>query len=98
MTPKWHPVSIRKDEKFDESVINYLNSMYGILELTGEEELFVLDGQHRLFGLREAYESDKQIGEEEISIMLVIHKDNPEGLKRTRRIFVSLNRNAKTRF
>lgn len=93
--PKWHPVSIRKDEKFDESVINYLNSMYGILELTGEEELFVLDGQHRLFGLREAYESDKQIGEEEISIMLVIHKDNPEGLKRTRRIFVSLNRNAK---
>lgn len=93
--PKWHPVSIKKDSKFDEVEINYLNLKYGILELTGKEELFILDGQHRLLGLRDAYGENRKIGEEEVSIMLVIHEDTKEGIKKLRRIFVSLNRNAK---
>jgi len=93
--PKWHPVAIREEETFTKEEIAYLNLKYGILELSGKEDLFVLDGQHRLIGLMEAYKANKGIGEEEISLMLVVHKDSPPGLKRTRRVFVALNRNAK---
>ncbi|MCF8368071.1 MAG: DGQHR domain-containing protein [Bacteroidales bacterium] len=93
--PKWYPVAIKKDIKFSENEIDYLNLKFGILELTGKEELFILDGQHRLLGLKEAFKSKPEIGEEEISVMLVQHEESIEGKKRTRRIFISLNRNAK---
>lgn len=93
--PKWYPVSINKDDKFSEKERDYLNLKYGILELTGNEDLFILDGQHRLLGLRKAYEVNDSIGEEEVSIMMVIHEDSAEGLKKIRRVFVALNRNAK---
>lgn len=93
--PKWYPVSIRKDSKFTEDDITYLNLKFGVLELTGKEELFILDGQHRLLGLKSAFNEKKEVGEEEVSVMLVNHEETPEGIKRIRRIFVSLNRNAK---
>jgi DNA sulfur modification protein DndB len=93
--PKWYAVSLKKDLKFDSDTLEYLNLKYGVLELNGKEELFILDGQHRLLGLREAYQEDESIGDEEISIMLVVHQETQEGIKRTRRLFVSLNRNAK---
>jgi DNA sulfur modification protein DndB len=93
--PKWYPVEINKDKKFAEDDIKYLNLKYGILELTGNEELFILDGQHRLLGLRAAYKKNSAIGDEEVSVMLVKHDETAEGKKSTRRIFVSLNRNAK---
>jgi len=93
--PKWYPVSIKKDIKFTEEDIEYLNLKFGILELTGKEELFILDGQHRLLGLKSAFKIKPEVGEEEISVMLVNHEETTEGIKRTRRIFVSLNRNAK---
>lgn len=93
--PRWYPVAINKDEKFSADEIEYLNLKYGILELTGAEELFILDGQHRLLGMRKACETNPAIGEDEVSVMLVIHEQIPEGVKKIRRIFVSLNRNAK---
>ncbi|MBK7649443.1 MAG: DGQHR domain-containing protein [Flammeovirgaceae bacterium] len=93
--PKWYPVSIKKDIKFTDEDIDYLNLKFGILELTGKEELFILDGQHRLLGLKSAIKIKPEVGEEEISVMLVKHDETSEGIKRTRRIFVSLNRNAK---
>jgi DNA sulfur modification protein DndB len=93
--PKWYPVEIKKDSKFSDENIIYLNLKYGILELTGKEELFILDGQHRLLGLKSAFNQKPECGEEEVSVMLVQHDETTEGIKRTRRIFVSLNRNAK---
>lgn len=93
--PKWYPVSIKKDSKFTEDNITYLNLKYGVLELSGKEELFILDGQHRLLGLKAAFKQKVEVGEEEVSVMLVNHEETTEGIKRTRRIFVSLNRNAK---
>lgn len=93
--PKWHPVAIKKSGNFKAGDLEYLNLKYGILELTGKEELFILDGQHRLLGLKLAYGEKNELGEEEISVMLVKHDENVEGKKRIRRIFVSLNRNAK---
>lgn len=93
--PKWHPVAIKKSGNFTDKEIDYLNLKYGILELTGKEELFILDGQHRLLGLRAAFAERPEIGKEEVSVMLVKHEEDTEGKKRIRRIFVSLNRNSK---
>lgn len=94
--PQWHPVSIKegKDDDFTSKEVEYLNLKYGILELKGGEEIFILDGQHRLLGLKEAFKAEKAIGEEEVSVMLIVHHPTDEGLKRLRRVFVSLNRHA----
>lgn len=93
--PSWFPIELKKDMKFEKKELDYLNLKFGILELSGKEELFIIDGQHRLLGLREAFKTDKNIGEEEVSVMLVQHEETKDGIKRLRRIFVSLNRNAK---
>ena len=62
------------------------------MTLTGSEEIFVLDGQHRLLGIRKAVEEDKSIGDDEISLIIVIHKSDLK--QRTRRLFTVLNRYA----
>ena len=66
----------------------------GILSLNGREKLFTLDGQHRLIGIKEAVTTDPQLGEEELSIILIAHRTGSEGLERSRRLFTTLNKNA----
>jgi DNA sulfur modification protein DndB len=95
--PEWSDIDI--EEKFsinskslDEDSIRFIENKFGILSLTGKEEIFALDGQHRLAGLREAYDQDNEIGEEEVSLVYVIH--NNENIERTRRLFTVLNRYA----
>lgn len=72
-----------------------LGDTFGVIKLTGAETLFVLDGQHRLKGLRAAYEEDNSLGEETISVTLIIHENSDEGRERTRRLFSTVNRHAK---
>lgn len=67
----------------------------GVLVLSGDEQLFALDGQHRLSGIMEAVEKTTAIGEEQISTLFVAHKMGASGLERTRRLFTTLNRYAK---
>jgi DNA sulfur modification protein DndB len=67
----------------------------GVLVLSGDEQLFALDGQHRLSGIMEAVERTPAIGEEQISALFVAHKMSANGLERTRRLFTTLNRYAK---
>ena len=66
----------------------------GILSLNGDEELFTLDGQHRLIGIKEAIAEDPQLGEDELSIIFIAHKTDIEGMERSRRLFTTLNKNA----
>ena len=66
----------------------------GILSLNGREKLFTLDGQHRLIGIKEAVTADPQLGEEELSIILIAHRTGSEGMERSRRLFTTLNKNA----
>lgn len=75
--------------------LEFLGDTLGVIKLTGAETLFVLDGQHRLKGLRAAYEEDKSIGDEVVSITMIIHEDSDEGRERTRRLFSTINRHAK---
>jgi DNA sulfur modification protein DndB len=72
--------------------------------LDGSEKLFAIDGQHRVVGIREAVkesrkieddEESRKIEDDEVSAIFVAHRNDCEGLERTRRLFTTLNRYAK---
>ena len=68
----------------------------GFLTLSGDEELFALDGQHRLAGIKKAVrEGLYQDDCDDISVIFVAHEDTPRGLERTRRLFTTLNKTAR---
>jgi len=67
----------------------------GLLELSGQEKIFPVDGQHRVEGIRAALAENKKIGDEMISVMLIGHQNTPEGREKSRRIFSTLNRYVK---
>lgn len=67
----------------------------GFLRLMGNERIFALDGQHRLAGIKQALESEPDLGEEVVSVLLVGHKKSAAGMQRTRRLFTTLNKTAK---
>ena len=67
----------------------------GILELSGEEKIFPVDGQHRVEGIKAAIQQQSGISEETISVILIGHSNTSEGRERSRRIFSTLNRYVK---
>ncbi|MFE3849296.1 DGQHR domain-containing protein [Flavobacterium sp. LB3P45] len=95
--PKWTEVEISNNFEVDNTLIDsdsisFLSNKFGVLTLTGDEEMFALDGQHRLLGLRAAYSENPAIGDLEVGITFVIHKN--EFLEKTRRLFTVLNKYA----
>lgn len=95
--PKWTEVEISNNFEVDNSAldqdsISFLSNKFGVLTLTGDEEMFALDGQHRLLGLRAAFEENPDIGNLEIGITFVIHKS--DYIDKTRRLFTVLNKYA----
>lgn len=95
--PKWTDIDVERsikieDQLIDDTNLDILSNKYGILSLNGDEEIFALDGQHRLRGLRKAYKDDPEIGEKELSLIFVIH--NHDQVERTRRLFTVLNKYA----
>ena len=68
----------------------------GFLTLRGDEELFALDGQHRLAGIKKAVKDGLQEDDyDDISVIFVAHKETQRGLERTRRLFTTLNKTAR---
>lgn len=95
--PKWADFDLERQFRIDNDLIDdgeveFIENKIGVLTLSGNEEIFVLDGQHRLLGIRKAFEEDISIGEDEISLVIVIHKADLK--QRTRRLFTVLNRYA----
>jgi DNA sulfur modification protein DndB len=95
--PKWTEVEISNNFEVDNSSIDpdsisFLSNKFGVLTLNGEEEMFALDGQHRLLGLRAAFNDDPAIGNLEVGITFVIHKS--DAIDKTRRLFTVLNKYA----
>jgi len=96
-TPSWQGIDISDNETYatlGETDIEYLERSFGILTLNGSESIFAIDGQHRAFGIRKAYEENKNLGNEEIAAIFVAHKNTEDGIIRTRRLFSTLNRYA----
>lgn len=67
----------------------------GILEFSGQEKIFPVDGQHRVEGIRAAVIENGDLKEETISVMLIGHQNTTEGREKSRRIFSTLNRYVK---
>ena len=96
--PKWTEIDINQNFEIDglgldDSSVDFLNSKFGVLSLIGNEQIFALDGQHRLLGLRKAYaENQAELGKLEVPVVFVIHKHDQ--LDKTRRLFTVLNKYA----
>ncbi len=94
--PTWYDITrIESNNQYDsEDIPEDVVAGIGILTLNGEEELFTLDGQHRLIGIQEAVAENPQLGEDELSIIFIAHRTDLEGMERSRRLFTMLNKNA----
>lgn len=85
--PVWNEIEVGFKGK------DYYNM--GFLMLNGEEKIFPVDGQHRVEGIKDAIKENPELEDETISVILIGHQKNKEGMERTRRIFSTLNRYAK---
>ena len=86
--PEWHEVRLEYDNG-DE----FYN--LGILELTGKEKIFPVDGQHRVEGIKKVLIESTEYDNEKIPVVFIGHKSDAEGMQRSRRLFSTLNRYAK---
>jgi DNA sulfur modification protein DndB len=94
--PQWHPLRVKALNKAHDlaDIPKDEQEAIGYLELTGIEKLFALDGQHRLAGIRDALTKDTAIGADHVPVILVSHKNTVDGLLRTRKLFIMLNKRA----
>lgn len=100
--PNWLEFSISKQNEelqFDPTTLDRAKlDSFGFLSLSGDEQLFPLDGQHRLAGIREALSdpnnANQYLGSEEVTVMLVAHQPSDTGRMRSRRLFTTLNKRA----
>lgn len=95
--PDWFPVSVSKGHvKTDVEISERVATAFGLIRLSGTEQIFAIDGQHRVEGIKAALEGDEsgELAAEEQTVILVGHKTNAEGRQRTWRLFTTLNRYA----
>lgn len=67
----------------------------GLLEFPGNHKIFPVDGQHRVEGIKAALLENPELGTEKIAAIFIGHKNDQNGMQRTRRLFSTLNRYAK---
>ena len=94
--PRWIEISIGNvAEGYTEPEMSFSKNAIGVLELSGLEKIFAIDGQHRVEGIKAALEQNSKHNNEECTIIFVAHSGSKQGLERTRRLFTTLNRYAK---
>lgn len=95
--PAWHGFSNFKPQAHDidlADVPDEVEDSVGFLSFSGGEEIFALDGQHRLAGMKAALRLNAKLGNDQVSLVLVAHQKTSEGQERTRRLFTTLNKRA----
>lgn len=97
--PNWHSLSNVQNkgnpDELDSLTPDTMLSV-GFLTLRGDESLFALDGQHRLSGIKTAVEkAGTNAPTDEVPVIFVAHEKSDQGLRRTRRLFTTLNKTAK---
>lgn len=85
--PVWNGLRLKEIDEEEYS--------FGFLSLTGEEKIFPVDGQHRVAGIKKALERNPELAKEQVPVVFIGHSKDDEGMKRTRRMFSTLNRYAK---
>lgn len=97
--PNWHALSGIRNRSDKEELKNLTEETIeslGFLTLRGDENLFALDGQHRLSGIKKYVKKrDREQLFDEVSVIFVAHKTTVKGLERTRRLFTTLNKTAR---
>jgi DNA sulfur modification protein DndB len=95
--PTWQDFgSITAEEPTDRlHVPAYASETFGFLQLTGAEQLFAIDGQHRLAGIKRAVLKDPGLAAERVAVIFIAHHAGEDGLRRTRRLFTVLNKTAR---
>lgn len=102
--PRWFPVDIAKDPKF-EMVAGEVSDCFGVLLFDDTIKTYALDGQHRLYAIKQLVEGQAEnpppdgFSDETISVIFVIPpKDfsRERFQKSYRRLFSALNRHAKS--
>ena len=83
------------ENSFDIEDIRESGARLGVLQLKGDEKLFALDGQHRLSGIKSAYSKNLLPLEDCVPVIFVGHSNSKEGIRRSREIFTTLNKEAK---
>ena len=86
--PTWHEVRLEYDDGSE-----FYN--LGILELSGNEKIFPVDGQHRVEGIKKVIAESNKYDDEQIPVIFIGHKTDDAGMQRSRRLFSTLNRYAK---
>lgn len=88
--PKWLEI------EFGDAYEEYDN--VGFLEFNenkDEIKIFPVDGQHRVKGIIESIKEKKELSNEEVSVIIIAHRNDTKGKRRTRKLFSTLNRRAK---
>lgn len=67
----------------------------GLLDFPSSHKIFPVDGQHRVEGIKAALKENPELGKMNISAIFIGHKNDEDGMKKTRRLFSTLNRYAK---
>ena len=94
--PEWYELDVRRNHRLDPDTVSAdVKHALGLLMLRGDEQLFAIDGQHRLIGIRDAVAARPALGNEDIGALFVAHRQDATGRERTRRLFTTLNRYAK---
>ena len=96
-SPRWHEmdISTHGDDVDPEDLDDTALHSVGFLSITHKEKIFALDGQHRLAGIQQALATNPELGTQELSVIFVAHHNTPEGMQRTRKLFTTLNKQAK---
>lgn len=85
--PRWYPGVFEKDGESYYSI--------GIVELSGEEGIFPIDGQHRLMAIKGVADEIDESEQEEVPVIMITHGEKNKDTEKMRRLFTSLNRYAK---
>ena len=104
--PTWFEIDIADSPFFGTPYLDAMsNGTLGILQLDGTEKLYAIDGQHRVAGIKKALdllrkkkqtEAYRALANETLSIAFVSADIDKKGeLERVRRLFTTLNKEAK---
>lgn len=94
-SPKWYPIEVGESQTIDLELDDNSKESIGLLMLDGSEDLFAIDGQHRVEAIKQSLERHPDLAAEEITVLFVSHQKDIQGQMRTRRLFSTLNRYAK---
>jgi DNA sulfur modification protein DndB len=96
--PDWFEFDLSKTDKvIPLEQVQTIKQSVGLMVFSGSEQMFAIDGQHRVAGIEIAVNDDKNkiLADDQFSVILVAHVDDSLGMKRTRKLFSDINKNAK---